>query len=160
VYIPAGTTDNYVPFCQWYDRRIAECGGIDLQILGIGEDGRIGFNEPGSSLGSRTRVKTLSRETVAANARYFDTVAEVPVSAITMGVGTILEARKIVLLANGKSKAAAIAAAVEGPITAMCTASALQLHRETLCVLDREAASGLKMRDYFEWCQAKMLDPP
>jgi len=160
VYIPAGTTDNYVPFCQWYDRRIAECGGIDVQILGIGEDGRIGFNEPGSSLGSRTRVKTLSQQTVAANARYFDTVAEVPVSAITMGVGTILEARKIVLLANGKQKAAAIAAAVEGPITAMCAASALQLHRETVCVLDRDAASCLKMLDYFEWCQAKMLDPP
>ena len=160
VYIPAGTTDNYVPFCKWYDRRIAECGGIDLQILGIGEDGRIGFNEPGSSLGSRTRVKTLSQQTVAANARYFDTTSEVPVSAITMGVGTILEARKIVLLANGKSKAGAIAAAVEGPITAMCTASALQLHRETHCVLDRDAASGLKMLDYFMWCQAKMLDPP
>ncbi len=160
VYIPAGTTENYLPFCEWYDRRIAECGGIDLQILGIGEDGRIGFNEPCSSLGSRTRVKTLAKQTVEANVRNFDSIEEVPVFAITMGVGTILEARRIVLLANGKPKAPAIAAAVEGPITAMCTASALQLHRETICVLDRDAASGLKMVDYYDWCQAKMLDAP
>ena len=105
IYIPSGTTDNYAAFCQWYEQRIRECGGIDLQILGIGSDGHIAFNEPSSSLGSRTRIKTLARQTIEDNARFFDTLDQVPIYAITMGVGTILEARKIILLANGKNKA-------------------------------------------------------
>ena len=105
IYIPSGTTDNYAAFCQWYEQRIRECGGIDLQILGIGSDGHIAFNEPTSSLGSRTRIKTLARQTIEDNARFFDTLDQVPIYAITMGVGTILEARKIILLANGKKKA-------------------------------------------------------
>ena len=160
IYIPSGTTDNYAAFCQWYEQRIAECGGIDLQILGIGSDGHIAFNEPSSSLGSRTRIKTLAKQTIDDNARFFDSPEQVPVYAITMGVGTILEARKIILLANGAKKADAIAQAIEGPVTSMITASALQLHRDCLCVVDREAASQLKMLDYYMWIQAKMPNAP
>jgi glucosamine-6-phosphate deaminase len=160
IYIPSGTTDNYAAFCAWYERRISECGGIDLQLLGIGSDGHIAFNEPASSLGSRTRIKTLARQTIEDNARFFDTLDQVPIYAITMGVGTILEAGKVILLANGAKKAAAVAAAIEGPVTSMITASALQLHRDVLYVVDREAASDLKMLDYYEWIQAKMVDAP
>lgn len=160
IYIPSGTTDNYAAFCAWYERRIQESGGIDLQILGIGSDGHIAFNEPSSSLGSRTRIKTLARRTIEDNARFFDADEHVPIYAITMGVGTILEARKILLVANGPQKAAAVAAAVEGPVTSMVTASALQLHRDTMFIIDREAAGNLKMLDYYEWIQAKMPDAP
>ncbi len=160
IYIPSGTTDNYEAFCSWYEQRIRDCGGIDLQLLGIGSDGHIAFNEPSSSLGSRTRIKTLAQQTIEDNARFFDTLDQVPIYAITMGVGTILEARKIILLASGKNKAGAVAAAVEGPVTSMITASALQLHRDTICVIDHEAASSLKMLDYYEWIQAKMVDAP
>ena len=160
IYIPSGTTDNYEAFCKWYEQRIVECGGIDLQVLGIGADGHIAFNEPSSSLGSRTRIKTLARQTIEDNARFFDRSEDVPVYAITMGVGTILEAHQIILLANGKSKADAVAGAIEGPVTSMNTASALQLHRDTRFFLDREAASSLKMMEYYEWIQAKRPGAP
>jgi len=160
IYIPSGTTDNYQAFCEWYEQRIRDCGGIDLQVLGIGSDGHIGFNEPSSSLGSRTRIKTLARPTIEDNARFFDKPEDVPVYAITMGVGTILEARRIILLASGHSKAKAVAAAIEGPVTGMITASALQLHRDATFILDREAASELKMLDYYEWVQDNMVHAP
>jgi len=160
IYIPSGTTDNYEAFCQWYEQRIVECGGIDLQVLGVGSDGHIAFNEPSSSLGSRTRIKTLARQTIDDNARFFDSPEEVPVYAITMGVGTVLEAHKIILLASGKQKAAAVAASTEGPVTSMVTASALQLHRDTMFILDRDAASELKMLDYYQWVQTKMPGAP
>ncbi len=160
VHVPSGTTDNYEAFCNWYEQRIVECGGIDLQVLGIGSDGHIAFNEPGSSLGSRTRIKTLAKQTIDDNARFFDSAEEVPIYAITMGVGTILEARKLILVANGQSKAEAVAAAIEGPVTSMITASALQLHPDSMFFLDTEAASGLKMLDYYQWIQAKMPDAP
>ncbi|OHB81512.1 MAG: glucosamine-6-phosphate deaminase [Planctomycetes bacterium RBG_16_64_12] len=160
VYIPSGTTDNYEAFCKWYEQRIVDCGGIDLQVLGIGTDGHIAFNEPSSSLGSRTRIKTLAKQTIEDNARFFDNPDDVPVYAITMGVGTILEARKIILLASGESKAEAIAAAIEGPVTSMCTASALQLHADTIFFLDRAAAGRLNMREYYEWVQAKLPGAP
>jgi len=151
INIPSGTTDNYEAFCAWYEARIVECGGIDLQILGIGSDGHIAFNEPTSSLGSRTRIKTLARQTIEDNARFFDRKEDVPVYAITMGVGTILDARKIVLLAAGESKADALAAAVEGPVTSMITASALQLHQQVHTFADIAAAGKLKMVEYYEW---------
>jgi glucosamine-6-phosphate deaminase len=160
IYIPSGTTDNYEAFCRWYEKRIVECGGIDVQILGIGADGHIGFNEPSSSLGSRTRIKTLAKKTIEDNARFFEDPKNVPVYAITMGVGTIMEAYKIVLLASGKSKAQAIAAAIEGPVNSMVTASALQLHRDANIFLDREAASQLKMIDYYEWIEEKAPGAP
>ena len=160
IYIPSGTTDNYEAFCKWYEQRIVECGGIDLQVLGIGADGHIAFNEPSSSLGSRTRIKTLAKQTIEDNARFFDCPDDVPVYAITMGVGTILEAHRIMLLANGASKAEAVAGAIEGPVTSMNTASALQLHRDTTFFLDHEAAGSLKMIDYYEWIQAKRPGAP
>jgi glucosamine-6-phosphate deaminase len=151
IYIPSGTTDNYEAFCAWYEQRIVDRGGIDLQILGIGSDGHIAFNEPTSSLGSRTRIKTLARQTIEDNARFFDRKEDVPVYAITMGVGTILEAEKIVLLAAGENKADAIAAAIEGPVTSMITASALQHHESTIYYLDQAAATKLKMVEYYHW---------
>src|SRR3954470_10984845 len=132
VHIPSGTTTNYPAFCAWYERRIEECGGIDIQILGIGSDGHIAFNEPGSSLASRTRLKTLAKQTIDDNARFFKSAKDVPIYAITMGVGTILEAKKLLLVANGKKKADAVAQMIEGPVTSMITASALQLHHDAL----------------------------
>ena len=151
IYIPSGTTSNYRAFCQWYEQRIEECGGIDLQILGIGSDGHIAFNEPTSSLSSRTRLKTLAKSTIDDNARFFDRREDVPIYAITMGVGTILESGTALLLANGKGKASAIAEAVEGPVTSMITASALQLHPRVKVFIDGDAAGELQMREYYEW---------
>lgn len=151
IHIPSGTTNNYRAFCEWYERRIKDFGGIDVQILGIGSDGHIGFNEPGSSLSSRTRLKTLAKSTIDDNARFFEDRKDVPIYAITMGVGTILEAKRIILLADGAKKASAIAAAVEGPVTSMITASALQLHPRAKVYLDEAAAGKLKMRDYYDW---------
>ena len=159
-HVPDGRAFHFDVFCEQYEKLIRDEGGIDLQVLGIGSDGHIAFNEPGSSLGSRTRLKTLTAETVRDNARFFGSEEAVPRLAITMGVGTILEARKIILLANDKKKAAAVAAAIEGPVTSMNTASALQLHRDTMAILEREAASALKMLDYYEWIQAKMPNAP
>lgn len=160
IYIPSGTTDNYEAFCRWYEQEIVDAGGIDLQVLGIGGDGHIAFNEPSSSLGSRTRIKTLAKQTIEDNARFFDSAEQVPIYAITMGVGTILEARQCLILANGRAKAAAVAAMIEGPVTSMITASALQLHPHAMAIIDRDAASNLQMLDYYEWIQAKMPDAP
>lgn len=160
VYIPSGTTGNYAAFCDWYERRIKECGGIDLQLLGVGSDGHIAFNEPSSSLGSRTRIKTLAKSTIEDNARFFEKIEDVPIYAITMGVGTILEARKILFLANGANKADAVAKAIEGPVTSMITASALQLHPDVTAFLDRDAAGKLSMIEYYEWIQAKSIGAP
>jgi glucosamine-6-phosphate deaminase len=160
IYIPSGTTSNYRAFCEWYEQRIEECGGIDVQILGIGSDGHIAFNEPTSSLNSRTRLKTLARPTIEDNARFFDKIEDVPIYAITMGVGTILESRQAILVANGKGKADAVAQAIEGPVTSMITASALQLHPRANFFLDSDAASNLKMRDYYDWIQAKKPGAP
>ena len=159
-YVPSGSAKNYEAFCKWYEQRIVDCGGVDLQILGIGSDGHIAFNEPSSSLGSRTRIKTLAKQTIDDNSRFFDSLDEVPIYAITMGVGTILEARKIVLLADGRAKAAAVAAAIEGPVTSLVTASALQLHRDATCILDPDAACELQMLDYYQWIQANMPEAP
>ena len=159
-HVPSGTTDNYAAFCQWYEDRIEQCGGIDIQILGIGSDGHIAFNEPGSSLASRTRIKTLAEPTINDNARFFDRKEDVPIYAVTMGVGTILEADRLLLVANGENKASAVADAVEGPVSSLCTASALQLHPDATVVLDTPAASKLKLREYYEWVQAKMPGAP
>ncbi len=160
VHVPSGTTSNFKAFCEWYEQRIEECGGIDVQILGIGSDGHIAFNEPTSSLSSRTRLKTLAKITIDDNARFFDKAEDVPIYAITMGVGTILEAREVILLANGKGKAEAIAGAVEGPVCAMNTASALQMHPYCKFYIDTDAAGELKMREYYEWIQMKKPGAP
>jgi glucosamine-6-phosphate deaminase len=160
IHIPSGTTRNYAAFCDWYEARIKQCGGIDVQILGIGSDGHIAFNEPASSLTSRTRLKTLAKSTIDDNARFFSSRDEVPIYAITMGVGTIMESRRILLLANGKKKADAVAQAVEGPVTSMITASALQMHPDATVYLDDDAAGKLKMRDYYDWVKEKKPHAP
>lgn len=134
-----------------YETALREAGGVDLQILGIGRTGHIGFNEPGSSFGSLTRVKTLTRKTREDNARFFDSADEVPTHCLTQGLGTILRARHLVLLAFGESKAPAIAAAVEGPLTASMPGSAVQLHRKVSVVVDEAAASQLQNADYYRY---------
>jgi glucosamine-6-phosphate deaminase len=143
IHIPQGMARDIDTFCTWYEKRITDCGGIDLQVLGIGANGHIAFNEPGSSLGSRTRIKTLTGTTRMSNARFFKTQEEVPRYAITMGVGTIMDAKELLLMANGAGKADAIKAAVEGPLTAMCPASIIQMHRVAFAFVDRDAASKL-----------------
>jgi glucosamine-6-phosphate deaminase len=148
-HVPDGRALDFEAHCEQYEKLIKEEGGIDLQVLGIGTDGHIAFNEPGSSLGSRTRLKTLAPETIADNARFFTGAEEVPRLAITMGVGTILESRRCLLLATGPAKAKAIRDTIEGPVTAQVTASALQLHREVVAIVDDEAARLLERRDYY-----------
>ncbi len=148
-HVPDGRALDFEAHCEQYERAIQEAGGIDLQILGVGGDGHIAFNEPGSSLGSRTRLKTLAPETVRDNARFFESEQEVPRLAITMGVGTILESRRCLLMACGLNKARAVQATVEGPVTAQVTASALQLHRDVIVIVDHDAASMLARREYY-----------
>lgn len=149
VHTPDGMTDDLEAGCEAYEQAIREAGGIDIQILGIGGNGHIGFNEPTSSLASRTRVKTLAPRTRADNARYFNEGEQVPTHCVTQGLGTIMDARHVVLLADGERKAAAVAAAVEGPVSAMCPASVLQMHRHAVIVVDEGAASQLRMADYY-----------
>lgn len=143
IHVPDGMASDVEAHCEWYDNEIKKWGGIDLQILGIGANGHIAFNEPGSSLGSRTRIKTLTEQTIKDNARFFKSMDEVPRLAITMGIGTIMEAKEVILLANKASKADAIKAAVEGPITHMVPASIIQMHRKAYVIVDKEAASKL-----------------
>mgnify|MGYP001281079327 FL=1 len=143
IHIPSGQTDNIEAFCNWYEDEIKKAGGIDLQILGIGGNGHIAFNEPGSSLASRTRIKTLTQKTIKDNSRFFSSIDEVPKYAITMGIGTIMESKEVILLANGEGKADAVKAAVEGPITAMCPASILQMHPKAIFIVDDKAGSKL-----------------
>lgn len=133
-----------------YDASIARAGGIDVQILGIGSDGHIGFNEPMSSLASRTRIKTLTEQTRRDNARFFAGPDEVPHHVLTQGLGTILEARHLLLLGLGEAKAEAVAAAVEGPVAARCPASALQLHPHVTVLVDAAAASRLEHTEYYQ----------
>lgn len=138
-----------------YDDAIRAAGGIDVQILGIGTDGHVGFNEPGSSLASRTRLKTLTEQTRVDNARFFEgDLAQVPTHCITQGIGTILEARHLVLLAFGEGKAAAVRDTVEGPVSATCPASALQLHPHATILVDEAAASQLQYADYYRYVAA------
>jgi glucosamine-6-phosphate deaminase len=148
VYIPQGMADDIDFFCAWYEEQIQLAGGIDLQILGIGANGHLAFNEPGSSLGSRTRIKTLTETTVRANARFFDTAEEVPRYAITMGIGTIMEAHKLILIASGEQKAAALRNTLEGPVTAMVPSTIVQLHGQAHVIIDEAAASELQYRHH------------
>jgi len=151
IRFPYGHAHAVETFCEWYEAEIERCGGIDIQLLGVGTDGHIAFNEPGSSLGSRTRLKTLTEQTVRDNARFFDDIDQVPRFAITMGVGTILESKKICVLASGMGKADIVAQAIEGPVTASVTASALQLHRDVVVIVDADAACKLARADYYRW---------
>jgi len=150
-HLPNGLANDLDEECQRYEALMQRCGGIDLQLLGIGKAGHIGFNEPLSALRSRTRVKALTPTTIKQNAPQFGGEDKMPRRAITMGVGTIMEARRCLLLATGDSKAAVLAQAVEGPITSMVTASALQLHPRCTVVVDEEAGANLKEQEYYRW---------
>lgn len=150
-HLPNGRAADLGAECRNYESLIAQAGGIDLQLLGIGKSGHIGFNEPLSALKSRTREKALTPTTIQQNAPFFGGEAKMPRRAITMGVGTILDARRCLLLATGEAKAEIIAQAVEGPITSMVTASALQLHPKATVIVDEAAAAKLKEQEYYRW---------
>lgn len=163
VYIPDGKTKDPKQFCQWYEEQIKKVGGIDLQLLGIGGDGHWGFNEPGTSLGSRTQIVALTEQTLDDNYHAFYQKAgiarsEMPHFAITMGIGTILDARNILMVANGPKKADIVAKCLEGPITSQITSTAIQLHSgEITVVLDEAAASKLAHSDRYRHIE-KMRD--
>jgi glucosamine-6-phosphate deaminase len=142
--VPSGLAKDIPAACAEYEKKIVAWGGIDIQVLGIGTNGHIAFNEPLSGKNSRTRKVALTDGTIQDNARFFAKKSDVPTFAVSMGIGTILEARKIILLANGKNKADAIAKTVEGPITHMVPASFLQSHANCILVIDKDAASMLK----------------
>jgi glucosamine-6-phosphate deaminase len=154
-HVPDGLARDVPAHCAAYEAAIKAAGGIDIQVLGIGSDGHIGFNEPASSLASRTRLVTLTQQTVSDNARFFASIAEVPRHALSMGIGTILEARKCLLLCFGANKAKAVRAALEGGVSQFTPASALQMHPDTSVFLDEAAAADLQLKDYYRWAAAE-----
>ena len=154
VRVPDGRAADIEDACADYELSIAEAGGVDIQILGIGANGHIGFNEPSSSLASRTRIKTLTPKTREDNARFFDSMDQVPLHCLTQGLGTIMDADEVVLVAQGAGKADAIAAMVEGPISASCPGSILQAHQYATVVVDEAAASKLVNHEYYRWAYA------
>ena len=143
VLVPDGAAADPDAACREFEDAVRRLGGVDVQLLGIGRNGHLGFNEPGSPFGSRTRVARLSETTRADNARFFPRPEDVPTHCLTQGLGTILEAARLVLVATGAHKAAAVTAAVEGPVTEACPASVLQRHDHVTLIVDRAAASGL-----------------
>ena len=149
--LPDGLAGDEIAEGLRYEEAIEDAGGIDLQLLGIGNDGHIGFNEPISSLGSRTRAKALTPATYAQNSVYFNPPESMPKRAFTMGVGTILDAERIVMLITGAKKAGIAAKAIEGPVTSMVTGSAIQLHPNTVVILDEAAAAELTQTEYYKW---------
>ena len=149
VHAPNGFADDIAGAAAEYERQIQDAGGVDILILGIGSNGHVGFNEPTSSLSSRTRIKTLDSQTRVDNARFFADPLQVPTHCVTQGLGTIMDARQIVLVAQGKQKATAIAAMVEGPVTSRRPGSVLQFHPHATIVIDEAAASELELRDYY-----------
>ncbi|MCU1431434.1 MAG: glucosamine-6-phosphate isomerase [Actinotalea sp.] len=156
---PDGGAEDLVGACAEYEAAIAEAGGVDLQILGIGTDGHVAFNEPGSSLASRTRVKTLTEQTRVDNARFFDgDVDAVPRHVLTQGLGTIMAARHLVLLATGRAKAEAVHQLVEGPVSALWPGTVLQFHPHVTVLLDEAAASRLQLADYYRQAWAGKPD--
>lgn len=153
VHVPDGCAGDLEQSAHLFERAIHDAGGVDLQLLGIGSNGHLGFNEPTSSFASRTRVTALTASTREANSRFFTSFDRVPTHCITQGLGTILQARRLLLVADGPQKAEAITQAVEGPITSMCPASAIQLHPHVTVVLDERAAARLRLRDYYRDAQ-------
>jgi len=159
VHGPDGLADDLFAACEEYEAAINAAGGVDIQILGVGTDGHIAFNEPGTSLAARTHIGILTEQTRRDNARFFDgDIDQVPQLCLTQGVGTILAARHLLLVANGAAKAEAIAAIVEGPVTSMWTGSALQLHPQATVIVDEAAAGQLKLTDYYKQCYAAKPD--
>ncbi|MFC7878420.1 glucosamine-6-phosphate deaminase [Isoptericola sp. NPDC057391] len=156
---PDGLAEDIPAACAAYEQAITDAGGVDLQILGIGTDGHIAFNEPGSSLASRTRIKTLTAQTRVDNARFFDDdVDQVPTHCLTQGLGTIMQARHLVLLATGRQKAEAVHQLVEGPISAMWPGTVMQLHPHATVLVDDAAASRLQLGDYYRQTFASKPD--
>lgn len=147
---PSGNAADITAACAEYEESIRAAGGVDLQILGIGTDGHIAFNEPGSALTSRTRVTTLTEQTREDNARFFDSIDDVPMHVVTQGLGTIMEAREIVLIATGANKAEAVAQLVEGPVSAFWPATVLQNHQHITVFVDEAAGADLKLRSYYD----------
>ena len=158
IHFPQGLAKDVPAHCAQYEAAIRHVGGIDVQLLGIGTEGHIGFNEPSSSLASRTRIKTLTPKTASDNAKFFGGADQVPRHVITMGVGTIMDARECLLLATGPSKAEAIAGMAEGPITADLPASILQMHPRCEVVVDEPAASKLRRAEYYRWVYSNKPD--
>lgn len=154
VHSPDGADPDPAEAARRYDRALRDSGPVDVQVLGIGANGHIGFNEPSSSLASRTRVKTLTEQTRRDNARFFTGLDEVPLHVITQGLGTISDARHLLLTVSGSHKAAAVAAAVEGPVSAFCPASVLQLHPHATVVVDEAAAQHLQLADFYRYTLA------
>ncbi len=158
VHVPNGFADDVAAACVEYEEAIRAVGGVDIQFLGVGSNGHIGFNEPTSSLSSRTRIKTLAARTLEDNARFFASVDEVPRHCLTQGLGTIMDARHVILVATGASKAHAIAQVVEGPVTAMYPGSVLQFHPHATIVVDEDAAAELTLADYYRQTYANLPD--
>lgn len=154
VHSPNGETTDQFAEAARYEQSIVDAGGVDIQLLGIGANGHIGFNEPGSSLGAPTHPEVLHPQTVKDNARFFDSEADVPTHVLTQGLATISRARHLLLVATGANKADAVHAMIEGPVSAMCPASVLQLHPEATVVLDEAAASKLENAEYYRYVDA------
>lgn len=150
VHVPDGLADDVHAAAAQYDADIAAAGGIDVQVLGIGANGHIGFNEPFTSFGATTHVVPLTQQTRSDNARFFDSIDEVPTHAVTQGPATIMRSKRAVLIAQGAGKADAIAAMVEGPVSQVCPASLLQFHPDVIVVVDEKAASKLRYKDHFQ----------
>ncbi len=158
VHVPDGFAADLQAAGPAYEAAIKAAGGVDIQFLGVGTNGHIGFNEPTSSLSSRTRIKTLAERTRQDNARFFDSIDEVPRHCMTQGLGTIMDARHVVLMATGERKADAIQAVIEGPVTALWPGSVLQLHQHATIVMDEPAAAKLTLHDYFLETYAHLPD--
>jgi glucosamine-6-phosphate deaminase len=156
-HVPDGTAADLHEECRSYERKIEAAGGIDLQLLGLGRNGHIGFNEPTGSLRSRTWVKILSEQTLRDNSAVLGSLAAMPKHALTMGIGTILDARRILLLAFGPAKVRAVEHMVEGPLAAICPGSALQLHPRATMILDENSAAGLQYADHYRWIDSQKL---
>lgn len=154
---PDGMASDPHAAADTYEHAIVNAGGIGVQLLGVGTNGHIGFNEPGTALTMPTHVTTLHPQTIADNARFFDTAEDVPVHVLTQGLGTIRRASHLVLLATGQHKAAAVACLAEGPLTTMCPASVLQLHTNVTVIIDEAAASSLKNLEYYRFAEANPL---
>jgi glucosamine-6-phosphate deaminase len=160
-HVDINVNNTYLPTCSFsedprkqglaYEEKIKQHGGLDLQILGIGANGHIGFNEPSSSLASRTRIKTLTQQTISDNSRLFKADEEQPRMAMTMGIATIMDARYVLLMATGQNKAKAVKDMITGGVSAMCPASALQMHENAIILLDKAAASELHDQNYYQW---------
>ena len=157
-HLPDGMASDIRQECREFEGRIHDARGIDLQVLGIGSNGHIGFNEPTGSLASRTWIKILSEQTIRDNALYFEDVAKVPKHVLTMGIATIMEARQCLLLAFGAKKADAVRRMIEGPVSSLCPASILQMHPRVTIVLDEEAAYLLTYGDHYKWVEQNKLD--